>query len=89
MAVEVAIILGKSPQEIYEGWYPSQLVSTYSYLINMKYKENYNKIEDKDKSKFPEVLVERLLDEGETKKYLETRRRMLSKRVSKLKTGKK
>lgn len=89
MAVELGLAGLGDPREIYATWYPHQLVSMYSYIVNKKYKEIYKTMDKKEQAKHPEVIVERILDKNEVEMYKKQHKKKIAKAMSNITAAKK
>lgn len=88
----MAMIVGEyyhlDPTWIYQNYYPNQLVSTFSYIVNKRQQEKLAGMNEKDKVGEPEVLVERILTEEEMEKYKAQRQKEMAKRIEQEFSGK-
>jgi len=84
MCIKLGLSLKIDPEHIYSTWSPVKLITIYTDVVNSEYKRYYSSLQDKEKYKHPEVLIERILNKKEVEQYTEQRHQKAADKLTEL-----
>ncbi len=87
MAMTIGEYFHINPTKVYEGYYPNQVISMFAYIVNRKHFEKLSYLDDKQRAKEPEVIVERILTKEEVERYRKQKAEKAVKFLDKTKRG--